>query len=138
MRVGTVSFVVVAMLAIGSCGSGDESLADRVPGTWVTGADVYVVFHEDGSHGVGHSEALASGTNGAAPEIEFGTWTVEGSTLTFRNDPESAVCSGMVGTYEIEIVGDGDKMLPTLVSDECEVRAEDWDSGLTRWTTPTE
>lgn len=135
MRQPTGLLVVVALLAIVSCGSGEASLEDQLVGTWVSKADVYVVFHEDGTHGVGHSPELASGTDVAPPEIEFGTWTVEGSTLTFDNDPKSEVCSGVVGVYEIEITDD--RMLVTLVNDGCEVRAEDLGGGLTRWTSPT-
>ena len=137
MGLMTRRLLVVGCLMIASCGVEQASLEDEIVGTWVTQADIYVVFDAAGTHGVGHSLELATGTDERRPEIEFGTWVIEGSTLTFSNDRGSKVCAGMTGVYEIEIPEEGDEMLVTVVEDECEARAEDFGGGLTRTNSPS-
>jgi hypothetical protein len=134
LRVG-VALLLLAALTIGGCGSGEaDSPSELLVGTWET--DLYgmvEVFNEDGTYSVGHTVDLASGDDVSQAEMGFGTWSIDGNVLTRSADPESPYCTGLVGTYEIEFLDDGDRVAVTVVSDDCPTQRRDFGSGISRY-----
>ncbi len=134
--------LIAAVVLVGGCGSNESSLSDTIEGVWVTDlAGIFEVFHDDGSYGVGHSLELAApdgavrGVDGvlrSTAELEFGPWSTEGTILTMNPDAASAYCAGIVGTYEIDVLDDGNRLEVTVLDDKCSARAVDFGSGLTR------
>ena len=137
LRVG-VALLLLAALTVGGCGSEEaDSPSELLVGTWETDLlGVIEVFNEDGTYGVGHNVDLASGDDVSQAELGFGTWSIDGSVLTRSMDPESPNCPGMMGTYEIEISDDGDRVAVTVVSDDCPTQRKDFGSGLSRYMDP--
>ena len=128
----TITALVVALVLVGGCGSDEPSLSETIEGVWVTDLfGKYEVFLEDGSYGVGNTVESATPVNGWA-ELDSGVWSVDGDILTRTPDERSEVCAGMVGTYEVEVLNGGDRLEITVLEDECELRAADFGSGLTR------
>ena len=99
---------------------------------WKTnGGGKYVDFNDDGTFGVGYTPQQAMAMD---PFFEWGTWSIEEGLLTFTTTQDSKYCSGVIGTYEVEITDDGDEVLVALIEDSCDERSEDFPSGLTRHT----
>ncbi len=131
-----VALLLLAALTVGGCGSGEaDSPSELLVGTWVTDLwSAIEVFNEDGTYGVGHTVDLASGDDVSQAELGFGTWSIDGNILTRSGDPEAPYCAGIVGTYEIEFLDDGDRVAVTVVSDDCPTQRRDFGSGLSRYT----
>jgi hypothetical protein len=107
--------LVVAIVLIGGCGT-DESepeLSEAIIGTWVSERGLSVTFNDDGTYNVG-------------TDTEFGTWSVDGDVLTKVTDEDSRYCPGVVGTYETEVLDDGERLESTVVDDECPHRQADF------------
>ena len=127
----TITALVAALVLIGGCGSDEPSLSETIEGVWVTELfGKYEVFLDDGTYGVGNTISSATPVDGEA-ELDSGTWSVDGDILT-RTTDASSLCAPWVGTYEVEVLDDGDRLEITVLEDECELRREDFGSGLTR------
>ena len=126
---------LVAVLALAGCGTTEASLSDSVVGTWETiSSGNFVVFNDDATYGVGHSVVSASADNVQFADIEFGTWSVQDGVLTFVTDEDSRMCPGVEGSWEVELLNDGDTLGVTEVSDECQQRNGGFGDGATRVT----
>ena len=135
MRKLAAMLCIVLMGILAGCGN---SNFDQTVGMWVDEESVfYLVFNEDGTYGVGRSPRLASGTDVVSPELEWGTWSYEGNLLSMAPDPDSEFCRRLIGTYEMEIIDDGQRMLATLVEDECPVRESGFEGLHIRHTDTT-
>ena len=122
---GVVAASVLMLGVLGGCGT-DASLSDSLVGMWKTSVNgVYVDFHDDGTY-------LVSVSREGTGKVEWGTWSVEGSTLTETPASDSRYCAGIVATYEVKVVDDGNRLENTVVDDACTVRLEDTEPGLTR------
>lgn len=131
-----IAFVaIMTLVAVAGCGSGEtDSPSELLVGTWETDLGGTIeVFNEDGTYSVGHTVDLASGDDVSQAELNFGTWSIDGNVLTRSSDPEAPYCQGMVGTYEIEFLDDGDRVAVTAVSDDCDHGRGDFASGLSRY-----
>ena len=116
---------VLMLGVLGGCGTG-ESLSDSLVGMWKTSMNGYYVdFHDDGTY-------LVSTSREGTGKLEWGTWSVEGTTLTETPASDSQYCAGIVATYEVKVVDDGNRLENTVVDDACVVRLEDTKSGLTK------
>ena len=126
--------LVAAVILVGGCGTSDSSLSNALEeGVWVTNQwSAYIEFMDDGSYGVGKSPESAAPDDGTNAELEWGTWSTDGDTLSFTTDPTSSTCADMVGTYAVDVVDDGDTLDVTVLDDECATRRVDFGSGLTR------
>jgi hypothetical protein len=139
-----VAFVVVlgvigGVLLLSGDGDGgpvaaaDESeptLSDSLTGAvWVTTGDKFVVFLDDGTYGVGTSAVLDDVTTA---DIEWGTWSVDGSVLTKVPDAASTFCAEVTGTYTIDVVDDGHRLDATVQEDPCLWRSSEFSQGLNR------
>ena len=92
---------------------------------------MYVVFQDDGTYGVGHSLESATPGGPSTAEVDWGTWSTEGNVLTQIGD--GGDCTGIVGTFEIDVADDGNRREVTLLDDDCYNRRHDFGSGLTRY-----
>ena len=122
MRRFVAFFAVLALLA--GCGT---SLSDSITETtWRTGTGQLIAFHSDGTFSVGFTVP----EDVAEAETEWGTWSLDGDSLTMTPDAGSPNCAQIPGTYTVEIVDSGD-LTATVVDDECDVRRSDFSNGLT-------
>lgn len=127
-----VALAVLAASAL-ACGGGESSLRDEMVGMWVTDHDgAYHTFNDDGTYGAAFTPERALGDDPDFPALEWGDWTLDESVVQLVNAPDTPYCPGVAGTYEIEITGD--RMLITLVEDECWYRSQDFGSSMTRYT----
>jgi len=130
-RLVGVAALLVLGLAIGTAfvagGQGRGlSLSESILGTWVTAGDGYIEFRDDGSYDVGYIRSTGG--------IEWGTWSIDEKVLSMVPAVDSVFCAGTGGAYEIALVDDGNRLVTTLLDDECRSRREDFGSelGLTR------
>jgi len=126
-----IAVLITALVLLGGCGTTGPSLADSIVGNWVTDLDgMYVVIQDDGTYGVGHSLELAAPSDASTAELDWGTWSTDGNVLTQTGD--GGACTGIVGTYEIDVPDDGNRLEVTVLDDACPSRRVDFGSGLTR------
>ena len=126
------ALAVVALL--GACGSDDSepSLSDTLTeSTWLTQDPYYQTYHDDGTYAVDSTTARAEGDVSAA-DIEWGTWTLDENVLSLTADAESPYCTGLSGTYLLEVGDDGNRIEVTLEDDDCEVRSIGFPPAVTR------
>jgi hypothetical protein len=140
---GIISVIALAALA-GACGSNDSapSLSDTLTeSTWVTSAEAYQVYLDDGTYNVSFNRATAEGVdqaegqdeNTADPELlEWGTWTVESDVLTLVPDAQSPSCADIIGVYQLDVTDDGTRIDVTVQDDTCNGRSSDVSMGLTQ------
>jgi hypothetical protein len=85
-------------------------------GIWRDRAGIYTQFLEDGTFRAtevpGNLEAFA---------LEWGTFQLQGSTLTMVTAEDHIGCPGGTGKYEVSLNEDGDLVM-TLLEDECSTR----------------
>jgi hypothetical protein len=127
--------LIVVLVLVGGCGTSESSLSDTIEGVWVTNLyGIYEVFLDDGTYGVGHSLEQATPTDGTA-ELNVGTWSVDGNVLTRTADASASYCAGMVATYEVEVLDDGNRLDIVVLEDDCAGPGRaDFGSGLTRYS----
>jgi len=126
-RVWPVLGLVVLTFGAAACGSDDdggalttastsevaEDPAERLYGTWdVNAVGSYHTFEPDRTWHV----AIATGD-----PYDFGTYTIEGSIVTFDTDPEASECPQTTGSYEVTFI-DADTISWELIEDECTIR----------------
>lgn len=70
--------------------------------------------------------------NPSEADLEWGTWSTDGSILTLNPDAATDACADEVGTYEIDVIDDGNGIEVTVLDDDCGLRAVDFGTGLTR------
>ena len=88
-----------------------------------------IEFRDDGTFGVSTKRFV----DVSSANREWGTWSIEGSVLTFNPDAESPYCAESPGSYSIAIVDNGDRVDATVESDSCgNPRQSDFSAGLTR------
>jgi hypothetical protein len=138
-----ISVIALAALA-GACGSDDSapSLSDTLTeSTWVTSAEAYHVYLDDGTYNVSFNRATAEGVDQAEgqdentpdPELlEWGTWTLESDVLTLVPDAQSPSCADIIGVYQLDVIDDGTRIDVTVQDDTCEGRSSDVSMGLTQ------
>lgn len=119
-----LGLVIGAVLVAGGRFSG-PSLSDSITGHWKLDPVYYIDFGDDGSY-------LVSVSREGTGRLEWGTWSVEGSTLTQTPASDSRYCAGFVGTYEIRVVDEGNRLESTVQGDACPQRLAGFGSGLTR------
>lgn len=117
-----VAFLAVLALVTGCGASPSDSLADT---TWSSFGGRALAFHSDGTYSVG----LSIPEDVADADTEWGTWSLDGDSLTMTPDATSPFCAGIPGTYTIEIDDDGD-LAATVVDDDCPSRRGDFQNGL--------
>lgn len=128
-----IAALIATLVLVGGCGTSESSLSDTVEGSWETDQyGIHIVFLDDGTYGTGHSLEQASPDDVSTAELEWGTWSVDGNTLILTPDPSSPHCAEMAGTYEIEVLGGGDRSDVAVLEDECSSRNIDFASGLAR------
>ena len=124
MRRVFISSVVLALLA--GCGT---SLSDSMSeGTWASYGGMLLAFHGDGTYSVG----VTAPEDVSEASAEWGTWSLEGDSLTLIPDAESPFCAEVAGSYTVELIDDGTRLEAAVEDDECSARREDFVLGLTR------
>lgn len=127
----TVTAALAAVL-VAACGSGsdieevtateptaadttdtDMSASADMAGSWLAARDTTFVFREDGTYDAG-----SPGT-----QYEYGTFEVDGHTLTLDPDEGSLHCGEQTGRYDLEFTDDGDAVTFVKVEDPCRERA---------------
>ena len=127
-----VVFAVILSLgiAIAACGSsGPESgvTVEDLTGVWKGHEDIHLQFNEDGTYRFAPSFNFLE----TAP-FEVGQYQLEGESLTLAASDESFECTGLRGSYEVELTEEGQLQF-VLQEDECEYRgllvlpARPWD-----------
>lgn len=120
----SLTVLIVALALVGGCGTTERSLSDSIVGNWVTDRyNTHAEFRDDGTYDKG---------TGVPNRLEWGTWSTDGNTLTLNPDAATDACADRVGTYEIDVIDDGNRMEVTVLDDDCGLRAMDFGSGLTR------
>ena len=127
-----VVVIIVILAGLGACGSDDSepSLSESITASsWMTRGGKIIEFREDGTFGVSTTEF----DDVSSANREWGTWTLEGSVLTFNPDADSPYCAEEAGSYTISIVNDGTSVEATVEEDSCGgPRQSDFSAGLTR------
>ena len=121
MRRIVTLLAVLALLA--GCGT---SLSDTLTDTtWKSYGGKLHAFHSNGTYSVGYTvpDDVADATT------EWGTWSLDGDSLTMTPDTESPYCAEIPGTYTIAIVDSGD-LTVVVVDDGCDPRRSDIQNGL--------
>ena len=115
MKRSTWLLVGLAVLALGALACSDEDdPAAQLHGTWdITSVGSHHTWEPDGTWYVTFA-------GGGAP-YDFGTYTVEGSIVTFDTDPDSPECPQTTGSYEVTFI-DADTTSWELIDDECIIR----------------
>jgi len=124
----SLAVLTVALALVGGCGTTERSPSDSIVGNWVT--DRYAThaeFRDDGTYGKGYAVP-----NPSEADLEWGTWSTDGKVLTLNPDAATDACADKVGTYEIDVIDDGNRIEVTVLDDDCGLRAMDFGSGLTR------
>ena len=99
-------------LILASCQPAPELTPDTLIGIWVFRDDI-LRFNQDGTYHFGRQEELDT-----AKAADWGTYTFEGTTLTYFSEPNAPYCVGKTGVYELELTSDG-LLLFTKIDDEC-------------------
>lgn len=102
-------------LILASCQPAPELTPDTLTGIWVFRDDI-LRFNQDGTYHFGGPEELDTAKAG-----DWGTYTFEGTTLTFTSAPDAPFSPGDTGIYELELTSDG-LLLFTHIEDEWDVR----------------
>jgi hypothetical protein len=111
MRALLFGLLVVAMVVAG-CGDDDDSnSAEQLNGTWESDTRL-TTFESDGSY-FNVDKYSASGD-----PLETGTYTFDGSILTYDTDDEADDCAQKTGSYEVTF-SDPDTVSLELIDDEC-------------------
>jgi hypothetical protein len=88
-------------LILASCQPAPELTSETLTGIWVFRND-HLRFNQDGTYHSGNTEELDT-----AEAVDWGTYTFEGTTLTFTSAPDAPFCPGDTGIYELELTSDG-------------------------------
>jgi hypothetical protein len=112
-----------------------------ITGVWRTPDGFYIVMADDGTY---RGMTKPPGEE-RSDEFEWGTYTVTGSTLVFTVAEDAVLFTkckerdddgewvGIVGTYQIEAIGDdGQTWTTVLVDDACADRARDYTGQFTK------
>jgi hypothetical protein len=126
-----VAVLVALGLAAAACDDADSGDPEAIHGTWITGLEgQYLTFNENGSW-----------TAQAVLDVEAfrdaGTFTFDGEILTVNSDPDYSCATyadgSEQGSYEVD-VADEDTLDPTVIDDPCTPRANDFTSGMVRYS----
>ena len=131
-----LELLLAGVLVASVCGcSQEDSQEDQIVGMWATEFNaVFMDLDGDGTYGKGRTPEHAAAGAAQTPPFEWGTWTLEEGALTFTTPDGTRYCGRSVGTYDVEVSDDGDKLRASLIEDECGVRAEGFPGVLTRYT----
>jgi hypothetical protein len=126
-----VGLVVILSLGlvIAACGGSRPEpgvTVEDLVNVWKQDKGIHLQFNEDGTHRF----ATAVHWLETAP-FEVGQYQLEGTSLTFIASNESFDCTGLRGSYEVELTEEGQLQF-VLQEDACEMRgvvlpARPWD-----------
>ena len=114
MRRLLFGFLVVAILSAAALGCSDDEdpdSAEQLYGTWdLVDYGSLTTFESDGSWYVA--------TSVSGDPYDTGTYTFDGSIVTYDTDEDSPSCPQTTGSYEVTF-SDPDTMSVELIDDEC-------------------
>jgi hypothetical protein len=114
-----VVLVVIVSLGLAAC-AGSQPAASiggvDIIGVWKQEGETYFQLNEDGTYRTAASFAFLE----QAP-LEVGQFQLEGTSFTFITSDESFECTGLEGSYELELTEQG-QLRFVVQEDACEMR----------------
>ena len=119
MRIWHCTVLVLCLFVlclITACQPTESTSVDNVAGVWERDTGYPFLFlNEDGTFDFSYSKS----SDGPENPYEFGSYELEGSTLTFHADDRSpGFCAGTTASVHLEFLEE-DKVRFTLIEDEC-------------------
>ena len=116
MKTKNITVMVLCLFALSlitACQPTEKIAIDDLYGVWVWDErGLFSFMYEDGTF-------LVAETNGPEFPVEFGQFSLEGTTLTYVMDEDSPSCTGTTIVVEAEFI-EGDMYQETILDTDCE------------------